>query len=69
MKNIEPAESVIGKWDGKSYDNTYLWFSNLVHSLGVEDEWKISYYYGTYTCPECGNKGPLNEWMKETETN
>ena len=69
LKNIEPAESVIGKWDGKSYENTYLWFSNLVYSLGVEDEWKISYYYGTYTCPECGSKGPLNEWMKETETN
>ena len=67
LKKIEPAKSVIGKWDGKSYEDTYLWFSNLVHELGVEDEWKVSYYYGTYTCPECGSKGILIDWMKETE--
>lgn len=67
LKKIEPAQSVIGKWDGKSYEDTYLWFSNLVHELGVEDEWKVPYYYGTYTCPECGSRGILIEWMKKTE--
>ncbi len=67
LKKIEPAQSVIGEWDGKSYEDTYLWFSNLVHELGVEDEWKVPYYYGIYTCPECGSKGILIEWMKETE--
>lgn len=67
LKKIEPAPSVLGKWDKKSYDDTYLWFSNLVHLLGVEDEWKVAYYYGTYTCPECGSKGILMEWMKENE--
>lgn len=66
-EKIEPAESVIGKWDGKSFEDTYVWFSNLVHELGIEDEWKISYYYGTYTCPECGKKGMLIEWMKQCE--
>lgn len=66
-EKVEPAESVIGKWDGKSFDDTYLWFSNLAHMLGVEDEWKIAYYYGTYTCPECGSKGTLIEWMKAYE--
>lgn len=64
-EKVEPAESVLGKWDGKSFGDTYLWFSNLAHMLGVEDEWKIAYYYGTYTCPECGSKGTLIEWMKE----
>lgn len=67
LDKIEPAASVIGKWDGKSYEDTYLWFSNLAHELGVEDEWKISCYYGTYTCPECGSSGILMDWMKETE--
>ena len=58
---------MLGKWDGKSYEDTYLWFSNLAHELGVEDEWKIPYYYGTYTCPECGSRGILMDWMKDTE--
>ena len=67
LEKIEPAASVLGKWDGKSYEDTYLWFSNLAHELGVEDEWKIPYYYGTYTCPECGSRGILMDWMKDTE--
>ncbi len=67
LNRIEPAESVIGKWDGKSYEDTYVWFSNLAHELGAEDAWKIAYYYGTYTCPECGSRGILVEWMKESE--
>lgn len=66
-EKVEPAESVIGKWDGKSYEDTYLWFSNLAHELGIRDEWKIPYYYGTYTCPQCGRKGILMEWMKENQ--
>ncbi len=67
LKKIVPAASVIGKWDRKSYENTYLWFSNLAHDLGVEDAWKIAYYYGTYTCPECGSRGILIDWMKESD--
>ena len=67
LKKIEPAASVIGKWDGKNYEDTYLWFSNLAHGLGAEDAWKIAYYYGTYTCPECGSRGILIEWMKRSE--
>jgi len=41
LRKIEPAKFLIGKWDGESYEDTYLWFSNLVHDLGVEDEWKV----------------------------
>lgn len=67
LKKIEPAPSVIGKWDGKSYEDTYVWFCNLVHLLGVKDEWKVPYYFGTYTCPECGSRGILIEWMKEDQ--
>lgn len=67
LKKIEPAPSVTGQWDRKSYEDTYVWFSNLVHLLAVEDAWKAAYYFGTYTCPECGSRGTLIEWMKETE--
>ena len=35
LEKIEPAASVLGKWDGKSYEDTYLWFSNLAHELGA----------------------------------
>ncbi len=66
-QKVEPAESVIGAWDGTSFDNTYLWFSNLIHDFGLEEEWKLPYYYGTYTCPECGKKGILIDWMKQFE--
>ena len=56
-EKVVVAESVIGKWDGESYDDTYLWFTNILHKLGDEEAIKVlSYYYGNYTCPECGHK-------------
>lgn len=58
---ITPALSVIGQWDKKSFDNTYLWLSNLVYDCGepVLAE-KLSYYFGTFTCPKCGHcDGPV----------
>lgn len=54
---ITPAESVIGKWDKKSLDNTYIWLSNALHLTGCDfDVQKLSYFYGTFTCPKCGAK-------------
>lgn len=56
-KIITPAESVIGKWDKKSLGNTYIWLSNVLHLMGNDfDVKKLSYFYGTFTCPECGAK-------------
>lgn len=56
-KIITPAESVIGKWDKKSLDNTYIWLSNILHLMGNDfDVKKLSYFYGTFTCPDCGAK-------------
>lgn len=64
-ENITPAENVIGKWDGTSVDDTYIWFSNFVHILGDEIETELlTYYFGTYTCPECGAKGNVMDLMK-----
>ena len=65
QKKIKPANSVIGKWDGKSFDNPYLWFSNLLYLLGMKkEEKKIAYFYGTYTCPYCGETGTVMELAK-----
>lgn len=53
---ITPAPSVIGQWDNKSLDNTYVFLSNILHFLGDEKSVKkLQYYYGTYKCPGCGN--------------
>ncbi|MCX4326741.1 MAG: hypothetical protein OSJ45_05530 [Lachnospiraceae bacterium] len=54
---ITPAPSVIGRWDRKSLDNTYIWLSNVLHIAGsCHDVKKLSYFYGTFTCPGCGTK-------------
>ncbi|MCI8881633.1 MAG: hypothetical protein HFH43_01050 [Lachnospiraceae bacterium] len=66
-ERVTPAASVLGQWDGEDFENTYLWFSNLAHELGMEGAWKIPYYYGTYTCPECGSKGPLMDLVKKCQ--
>lgn len=64
-EEIIPAPSVLGKWDGTSLEDTYLWFSNLLAMAGADREVKLlSYYYGTYECPECGNKKQVMELMK-----
>ena len=58
---ITPAPPVIGEWDKKSLDNTYMWLSNVLHIAGNDyDAKKLSYFYGTFTCPECDTKsGPV----------
>lgn len=54
---ITPAPSVIGRWDGRSLEDLYLWFSNFLHLLGEENAAQaLSWYYGTYTCPNCGKQ-------------
>lgn len=64
-KKIIPAQSVIGKWDYKSYNNVYIWFSNFLHILEC-DEYveKLRYYYGTYICPNCGSENQVMELAK-----
>ena len=44
--------------------STYQWLCDLFDAFGIEDAWKLPYYYGTYTCPECGEQGILMDWMK-----
>lgn len=62
---ITPAPSVIGQWDGKTMDNTYMWFSNLLSMAEAYREANLmSYYYGVYECRECGNKKQVMEFAK-----
>lgn len=62
---IIPAKKQIGKWDGTSYKDTYVWFSNFVHELGDYEEAEfLRYYFGRYTCPECGESDTVINLMK-----
>ena len=66
-KEIQPAPSVIGQWDQKSYDNDYVWLSNLLYLLGNDkNAKKLSYYYGTFTCPNCGKTSIVMDLAKRT---
>lgn len=64
-EKIIPAKVSIGEWNGKwdsiPEDDPCLWLGSLANMLGIRDEWKIPYYYGTYTCPKCGKKSKLME--------
>ena len=62
---IEPAKSLDGQWDGKSFDDTYLWFSNCLKWMGASDELELlAYYYGSYEWPECGKKVTVMDFVK-----
>jgi len=64
-QGITPAQSVLGEWDKSSLENDYLWFSNLLSMAGADREAEMmSYYYGTYLCPECGNTGLVMDFGK-----
>lgn len=63
IDKITPAVNM--PWNGTDYDNIYIWFSNLLRNLEAEEESNIiSYLYGDFTCPECGEKKPLIDFIK-----
>ncbi len=65
LEPITPAPSVIGQWDKKSFENTYVWLSNLLYLLGNEKEANmLSYFYGTYRCSHCGNEKPFFSFIQ-----
>lgn len=54
-------------WDGQSFDQPQVWLSALLAKLGPTDKLKpelLPYYFGDYTCPECGHKAPLLEFAQ-----
>lgn len=56
-KRIEKAEVPAENWDGECLADVRLWLFNLFALLedteGVE---RLRYYFGTYICPECGER-------------
>lgn len=61
--DIEKAEDVLGKWDGKDFKDTYLWYSNILAVIDESYLEKLKLYFGTYTCPECGKKEKVTSFM------
>ncbi len=56
-ERMKKAKAPSGKWDGRSLEDVKMWLPNLLHILEDEEgEERLSYYFGTYVCPECGKK-------------
>jgi len=65
LSQITPATYQLNEWDNISFDDTFVWLSNVLSILGEEHLVKIlSYYCGTYTCPRCGNQKKVIDFIK-----
>lgn len=54
---IEKARVSSKKWDGKDLRDAKQWLFNLLRLLGDDEgEEHLCCYFGTYICPECGEK-------------
>lgn len=59
-----PQEYVSGAWDGKAYDNAFLWTCAVADKLGLENQLEVlRYLYGSFTCPECGTTKRVIDFM------
>lgn len=64
-ERMKKAKALSGKWDGRSLEDVKLWLPNLLDLLEDEEgEELLSYYFGTYVCPECGKKMPVLTGME-----
>ncbi len=64
-ERIEKAEAPDEKWDGVSLADGKLWLFNLFALLDdTEGMERLCYYFGTYTCPECGEQTPVFTGME-----
>ena len=65
-ERIEKAEVPVEKWDGESLADVKLWLFNLFALLDDTEGMEcLCYYFGTYTCPECGDRIPVLRGMEE----
>ena len=61
---VPMAEYESGKWDGKSYEDAFLWTSAIADMLGLKNQLDVlRYLYGTFTCPECGKPKKVIDFM------
>ena len=64
-ERIELAEIPSEKWDGESLEDVKQWVFNLFALLGDgEGIERLRCYFGTYVCPECGNRTPVLKGME-----
>ena len=62
---VIPAEYESGTWDGKSFEDPFLWAAALAEMFGAEQELEVlCIVYGTFTCPECGKTKKVIEFME-----
>lgn len=57
----------IEPWDGQSFDQPQVWLPALLAKLGGSEKLNpelLPYYFGEFTCPECGHKAPLLEFAQ-----
>ena len=65
LEKIVPIETAIGKWDGQDFSKTYVWLSNLADLLGITYiKNYLPYYFGSYTCSECGKVSSVMDLCK-----
>lgn len=65
LSAITPGEQAGDNWDGRDFDNTYLWFGDFLELIKAKGLAKhLPYYFGDYQCPECGKKAPVIHFMK-----
>lgn len=63
QRQITPASAPT--WDGHSFDDPLCWLTGLLDKLDNQPAKElILYFYGTYTCPECGRQAPLLDFAK-----
>lgn len=64
-ERIKAARVPAGKWDGESLEDAKLWLFNLFALLEDQRGFEyLCYLFGTYTCPECGEKSPVSAGME-----
>ena len=65
-EKINMAKEPLKRWDGESLKDVKQWVFNLFDLIGdSEGKEKLCYYFGTYVCPECGEKVPVLKGMEE----
>lgn len=63
---IIPAEYEAGQWDGKTFEDPFLWASAIADLFGLKQEIEtLSYLYGDFTCPECGKTKKVIDFIKQ----
>lgn len=64
-ERIEKAVLSSKSWDGRNLEDAEAWLPALFELLGDEEgRERLRYYFGTYVCPECGERMPVLEGME-----